>query len=462
MGTNQLRILSLFAALLAASAHAGESRRSAQSRSVGGIMASRLGGSAIVGAASIWMNRTPLQASERIGHVAALADGIKQPIVDAAAGQAVPDEALSAAGHDLEQMRVADNGASPVDGSGPAAGYFYKDPIKEGKTISADFRREVGRIIVGHPKAVELALVGLLVKRGNVLFESVPGLGKTLLVKTVAAVSGLNHGRIQLTTDMRPEQIGGYRDPETGKIIWGPVTKYQLLHIDEINRGTPKSKSAILEPFQELQVSIDNEKKLLPDPFSAIATMNPIDTEGVFPMLEPEKDRFLISHYMGYNTEEEELRVAAEQSANKEVELKAVLSEALIKKLRKLIAQIHVAPEVRRYSGWIVRGTRPPAQVVPDDEENPEAATSQPEPFIDLKGYVKLGASPRGAIAMLQVARVFAWEAGRDFVNVEDIRRAAIPVLRHRIIMSASGRAAGKIPEQIISQILKETPIPKS
>lgn len=370
------------------------------------------------------------------------------PIAEMAAGGGSA-EALSAAGRDLADLRAGD---SSVAAESSADSRPLSERIAAEQPYVKKYYEQIRRVIVGQQVAVDLSLVSLLVQGGHFLLEGMPGLGKTKLIETISAVSGLTNMRIQFRPDMLPADIVGFKDKDPdGKwtMKWGPITKAHIVQADEINRGTPRAKAALLQPMQEGRVTVDDETKELPQPSRVHATMNPIDTEGVFPMLEPEKDRFLISAFIDYPTKEEEKRIAREQSKKDKVVPEQVLSEAHINRLQALVEQIEVGDAIEDYIQDIVRATRPPA-----------TEDSEPNPHIDLKGNVMLGASPRASIAMTQVARVYAFLAGRAYVNAKDVQDAALPALRHRIKRSSKGLVNRVTPESIIAEILLRVPIP--
>lgn len=385
----------------------------------------------------------------RVAAVADAASKLAAPIAQSASGGAsMSDEALSRAGSDLAAMR-ASGGADAV-AAAPAAEPTLEDQVAAEQPLVKRYFEQVSRKIVGQKEAVTLAFVSLMTRKGHMLLEGDPGLGKTELAKAVAEVSGLGSHRIQFKPDMLPSDIVGYeKEDKDGKVSIkkGPIFKAPLILADEVNRGVPKTKAALLEPMAEETVSIGDTTFPLPKTFTVWGTMNPIDTEGVYPMLEPEKDRFLVSIVMTRPTKAQEKQITDERSVDDDVRVEQVFDEAKILELRKLIQKIRVPEEMKEYGMNLVRAT------------DPKIADNT----FDLKGSVVMGAGVRSSIALRKVARVFAFMDGRDYVNADDIKRAAIPVLRHRLKMSAAARTAGIKPEDIIEEILRAVkPYPKA
>lgn len=389
-----------------------------------------------------------ISPSQKIVETLQTTGALIAPIAKMVAGGG-SDAALSSAGQDLADLRA---GGSSVVATPSADSRPLSERIAAEQPYVKEYYEQIRRVIIDQETAVDLSLVGLLVHNGHLLLEGMPGLGKTKLVEAISAVSGLTNVRIQFLPDMLPADIVGFKDKdENGKWTtkWGPITKAHVVQADELPRGTPRVKAAMLQAMQEGRVSIDDETVELPQPFRVLATMNPIE-DGSFPLLEPEKDRFLVSVRVHYPTKEGEKRIAREQSKKEKLVLVQVLSEAHINRLQALVEQIAVGDAIEDYIQDIVRATRPPA-----------TEDSEPNPHIDLKGNVTLGASPRGSIAMTQAARVYAFLDGRAYVNAKDVQDAALPALRHRIKISSKGLVNRVTPEAIIAEILRLVPIPK-
>ena len=306
------------------------------------------------------------------------------------------------------------------------------------RELVARTQAEIARAIVGKAPIVELLLVALLCE-GHVLLEDVPGTGKTTLARAGAAALGCSFQRIQFTPDLLPSDVTGlsFFNQKLGEFQFrqGPVFA-QVLLTDEINRATPRTQSALLEAMQERTVTIDGETRPLPRPFLVLATQNPVELEGTFPLPEAQLDRFLIRLSIGYPSpeEEEEILVRYERS-NPLAELTAVLSAEELRQLQAEVRSVGVTPVVRRYLVELVRATR----------QHPD---------------VELGASPRGSLALYQTAQARAALRGRAFVLPDDVKAMAEAVLNHRLMLTAEARLRGRTPATIIAQILAQTPAP--
>ena len=399
---------------------------------------------AAISAAATAGGQNDARKPHTVAEVSQAAAQLVAPITEASSTGA-SDEALSGLGRDLADMR-SPGGAVTNQAS-------LAERVASEQPFIKKYFEQVRRVIVGQGPAVDLSIISLLVDGGHLLLEGMPGLGKTKLVETISRVSGLSNIRIQFRTDMLPSDIVGFKDKgENGewKMRWGPITKAHIIQGDEINRGTPRAKSALLQPMQEGRVSVDDETKDLPQPYRVHATMNPIDTGGVFEMLEPEKDRFLISAFIDYPTKEEEKRIAREQRLKQKVVPEQVFSVDHINRLQALIEEIPIGDAMEDYIQDIVRATRPPVN-----------KDSEISPYMDLKGYVILGASPRASIDMSKVAAAYAFLDGRSYVNADDVQKAALPVLRHRIKLSSKATVNRVRSEDLIAEILRNVPIPK-
>ncbi len=302
------------------------------------------------------------------------------------------------------------------------------------KTIQAN----IGRVIVGKADAAELLLVSLLAE-GHVLIEDVPGIGKTTLAKTLSRSLDCSFARIQFTPDLLPSDVTGLsifnQRTQAFEFRAGPVFS-QILLADEINRATPRTQSALLEAMQERQATTDGQTYPLPRPFLVLATQNPIEQEGTYPLPEAQLDRFLMQVKLGYPTAEQEEDILVRyQGGDPLVELSPVASAADVIALQAQARAIHVNPDVRRYITQVTRTTR----------EHPA---------------VDLGVSPRGTLALFRASQALAALRGRDYVIPSDVQHLCAPVLTHRVHISPQVRLRGRTPGQVIAEITAAVPVP--
>jgi MoxR-like ATPase len=296
----------------------------------------------------------------------------------------------------------------------------------------------IERVVIGKRREVELVLVALLC-RGHVLIEDVPGVGKTVLTKAVARSIGSTFKRIQFTPDLLPSDVTGVNvfNQQRGTFEFrpGPIVA-QLVLADEINRATPKTQSALLEAMEEAQVTIDGVTHALPNPFVVLATENPIDYEGTFPLPEAQLDRFLLRLSLGYPGRQGELEMLDRQHVRHPLEsLEQVVSVNELVAAQEGVKSVHVAPAVREYIVSLVDATRHH-----DD--------------------VFLGASPRGSLALFNASRAWAGIRGRDFVTPDDVKQLAEPTLAHRIIVSPAARMRAIDSRQVVRDLLDSLPVP--
>ena len=304
---------------------------------------------------------------------------------------------------------------------------------------------EIRRVIAGQDQMLERVLVCLL-SGGHLLIEGVPGLAKTLTIKTAAAALGGTFQRIQFTPDLVPSDLVGTRvfRPDTGTFDTeqGPVFCNFLL-ADEINRAPAKVQSALLEVMQEHQVTIGRETMRVPEPFLVMATQNPIESEGTYPLPEAQVDRFMLKVVVGYPEPEDELTVV-ERALDPAVEVRSIVTLDELAELRAQVARVYVDPAVSRYAVALAGATR-----------SPEAAG-----IAEVGRYVEFGASPRGSIALVVAARALALIKGRDYVIPQDLADLAHDVLRHRLVLTYEAIATGVREDSIVDAALAAVPAP--
>lgn len=299
---------------------------------------------------------------------------------------------------------------------------------------------EIEKAIVGKREALEKMLAGYLSSGGHILIEDYPGLAKTLIANSFASVLGLEFRRIQFTPDLLPGDItGGYIfDPEQNGFVLrkGPIFTNILL-ADEINRASPKTQSALLEAMQEYQVTLEGETQDLPYPFIVVATQNPIEYEGTFPLPEAQLDRFIVKLDVGYPDVDQEQEILERRRRRQvdEISLNAVVSAEIFTAMRAFVEDIHVAPDVERYIVALVAKTR-----------------SHPK--------VAVGSSPRGSLALFKVTRAWAAIQGRTFVTPDDVKHFARAALAHRLILHPSLWGSRTTEDEIIAEILETVPVP--
>jgi MoxR-like ATPase len=296
----------------------------------------------------------------------------------------------------------------------------------------------VGQVIVGKDNLIELLLVALL-SDGHVLIEDVPGTGKTTLAKALARSLDLSFARIQFTPDLLPSDVTGInfynQKAQEFEFRPGPVMS-QVLLADEINRATPRTQSALLEAMQERQITVDRDTYALPQPFLVLATQNPIELEGTFPLPEAQVDRFFMQLSLGYPSEEEENDILLRYERQDPLEsLVPVLSVEQLLTMRAEVRTVRVERTVREYLVRVVRATR----------EHPS---------------VELGVSPRGTLALYRACQALAAVSGRSFVIPDDIKQLAPYVLTHRIHISPQTRLRGRTPEEVVAEIASQVPVP--
>lgn len=313
-------------------------------------------------------------------------------------------------------------------------------------TLTADILEQVGLRIVGQQSMVERLLIALLTG-GHVLLEGVPGLAKTLTVRTLAETVRTTFSRIQFTPDLLPADVIGTQvfDQSTAKfsVKRGPIFANIVL-ADEINRAPAKVQAALLEAMQEKQVTIGGTSFPLVEPFLVMATQNPIEQEGTYPLPEAQVDRFMLKVRVGYPTRDEEREIMKRMAGGEAIPVKQVADPAHLMQLRKQIAGLFLDPRLVDYIVDIVHATR-----------EPKAAG-----LADLVPLVEYGASPRATIALAQASRAHAYLRGRDFVSPDDVKAMATDVLRHRVLLTYEAEAENVTSEEVIARVLSAVPAP--
>ena len=315
-----------------------------------------------------------------------------------------------------------------------------------GPVWSQKLRDEIGRAVIGQDAVVERLLVALLAN-GHVLLEGMPGLAKTLLVRSLGTALGVQFERIQFTPDLLPSDVTGTMifQPKTGAFTphHGPIFA-NLVLADEINRAPAKVQSALLEAMQECQVTIGGQTHPLPKPFFVMATQNPVEQEGTYPLPEAQTDRFLFKLIVDYPTAEEESAMMQRWGQiTQQPALTAVTSGEELLALRTAVDAIHLSPAVQGYILALVRGTRALAE---------KGGTA--------KRYLNFGASPRASLALYQSGRALAWLRGQDYLSPALIQELAPDVLRHRIGLTYEAEAEEITPDKIVAQVVARTPVP--
>jgi MoxR-like ATPase len=319
--------------------------------------------------------------------------------------------------------------------------------LEEVADIALRLERELGKVVVGQQRVLREILIAFLAG-GHCLLRGVPGLAKTLIIKTLAAAVDLKFNRIQFTPDLMPSDIVGAEvieeDRATGKrvirFIRGPIFANILL-ADEINRTPPKTQAALLEAMQESQVTVSGVRFDLDRPLFVLATQNPIEQEGTYPLPEAQLDRFMFNVVIDYPTLEEERRILAATTGTAEPAIRVVASGEEIERLHGIVREVPAAENVIDFAARLVRATRP--------------SNGVPEPFAFVRKWVRWGAGPRAGQALLLGAKAAALLDGRCVVSHDDIRAVALPVLRHRVLLNFEAEADAIEPDNVVRQLLE-------
>ncbi len=312
------------------------------------------------------------------------------------------------------------------------------DEIRQVQDAARAVRQNASKVIVGKEEIIDLLMVALLCE-GHVLFEDVPGIGKTMLAKSLAKSLGCSFQRIQFTPDLLPSDITGitFYNQKKGEFEFrpGPLLA-QVVLADEINRATPRTQSALLEAMEERQITIERETLPLPRPFIVIATQNPVELEGTFPLPEAQLDRFLMRLRIDYPSQTEE-RLILQRFREEQplTDLRPVLAAERLRELQSIIRRVRVEPTLESYMVELVRATR-------------------------HHNGVELGVSPRGTLALYRASQAYAAVHGRAYIIPDDIKHVARPVLSHRLIATSQTRLHGQVMEQIIEEVLHSVAVP--
>ena len=326
----------------------------------------------------------------------------------------------------------------------PSAGAADLEGTERLRTACDRLRRQLARVIVGQEEVIDQLLIALLAN-GHCILEGVPGLAKTLMISSLAKCLALSFNRIQFTPDLMPSDITGteviQEDRMTGgrdfRFLAGPIFANVIL-ADEVNRTPPKTQAALLEAMQERQVTLGGERHDLPLPFFVLATQNPIEQEGTYPLPEAQQDRFLFKVFIGYPSYQEEYAVAERTTVEAAPQLNEVITAAEVVGYQRLVRRVPAAPDVIRHALDLVRATRP---------------TESPSPEF-VKKMITWGAGPRAVQALLLGGKARAVLKGRNHVSTDDVRALAHPVLRHRVVTNFSAEAQGYTPDRITDELL--------
>jgi len=387
------------------------------------------------------MNINLLKKTPAAGNAATVQPGRADADFDAAKYTPAPNQPTRPPNERRTQPMSA-----PATGSPNAGIEAINEAVRSTSTWVQPLREQMARVIVGQEQLVDRLMVGLIAN-GHILLEGVPGLAKTLALKTLASAIGLHFQRLQFTPDMLPADIVGTMiyNPRDGSFSTkhGPVFA-NLILADEINRAPAKVQSALLEAMQERQVTLGEDTYRLPDPFLVLATQNPLEQEGTYPLPEAQVDRFMMKVLVGYpNRTEERAILDAMAVTEPSLGVESVVTAEDILAARRVVSSIYVDDKVKDYIVDIVLATR------------------DPKPYgIDLNGYVQYGASPRATISLTLAARAHAFLQGRGYVTPQDVKDLAYDVLRHRIAVSYEAEAENVGSENIVAGILEGLPVP--
>ena len=329
------------------------------------------------------------------------------------------------------------------------------DAAEHLRTATDRLLAECGKVIVGQTDVLEQLLIAIL-SRGHALLVGVPGLAKTLMIRTLADGMAMSFNRVQFTPDLMPSDITGtemlQEDRATGgrsfRFLQGPIFA-NLVLADEINRTPPKTQAALLEAMQEKQVTVAGQRHLLPNPFFVLATQNPIEQEGTYPLPEAQQDRFMFTINVGYPSEDDEFRVIESTTSSAVARVERVVDADEVLRMQDLVRKVPAAGFVIRYALKLARLTRPHGQ---------EGEAPDPNVPDFVKKYVTWGAGPRAGQNLILAAKARALLKGRPYVATEDVKAVAMPVLRHRVITNYNAEADRVTPDEIVRKLLALIP----
>ncbi|WP_391208256.1 AAA family ATPase [Psychrobacillus sp. L4] len=320
--------------------------------------------------------------------------------------------------------------------------FTTEDYVNMSKRLE-EVRMEIGHFIVGQKEAVEFSIYCVLAD-GHALLEGLPGLGKTMLIRTISEVLDLSFSRIQFTPDLMPSDITGtsmIERLENGKQQFtfqkGPIFS-QMVLADEINRATPKTQSALLEAMGEKTVTVLGETKQMDKPFFVLATQNPIEMEGTYPLPEAQMDRFLCKILVSYPTKAELMEITKRTTGGQSIVLNKMMHSEEIVHAQQMVKEVLIANDMLEYAVEIISATHPEASAIPE-----------------IAQYVQYGSGPRGLLSLIKLAKARALVAGRYHVSIADIKSVAKPVLRHRLLLNYEGEAEGKTADEMVDLILQ-------
>lgn len=320
--------------------------------------------------------------------------------------------------------------------------YIPEDYLNMSKRLD-EVRNEIGQFIVGQKEAIEFSIYCVLAD-GHSLLEGLPGLGKTMLIRTISEVLDLSFSRIQFTPDLMPSDITGtsmIERLENGKQQFsfqkGPIFS-QMVLADEINRATPKTQSALLEAMGEKTVTVLGDTKQMDRPFFVLATQNPIEMEGTYPLPEAQMDRFLCKILVSYPTKEELIEISKRTTGSRSIEINKIMHAEDIVQAQQMVKEVLIADDMLEYAVDIIAATHPTDSPIPE-----------------ISRYVQYGSGPRGLQSLIKLAKARALVAGRYHVSIADIKQVAKPVLRHRMLLNYEGEAEGIVADDLIELILQ-------